>query len=182
MIFISPLRIFQSIGFAAAAFTRTRTSPGPGRVGSKSSNRITSGPPYWWYWMRFIVVMVNTFTCRCRDVIAAGRAAPGSRPRSVGGFRCVRRRGRVDVDIEEPGERQGCQRLRDLLLIGGDDLDERCPPGGGNVVGADPSLRAQHLQLLLLVISERSEFREVRVVADCCDHHVCLGCDGIRGR
>ncbi|WSA57321.1 hypothetical protein OIE67_22710 [Nonomuraea fuscirosea] len=42
---ISPLRIFQSIALAAAAFTRTRTSPRPGRGGSKSSSRRTSGPP-----------------------------------------------------------------------------------------------------------------------------------------
>jgi hypothetical protein len=32
----------------------------PGHAGWKSLHRNTSGPPYWWYWMRVIVVMVNT--------------------------------------------------------------------------------------------------------------------------
>ena len=41
--------------------TYTNTSSIPGRAGSKSSNRMSSGPPYWWYWMRFIVA---AYSCR----------------------------------------------------------------------------------------------------------------------
>src|SRR5690242_9983461 len=94
-----------------------------------------------------------------------------AQPRTVGGLRLVQRRGRIDIDVEEPGERQGCQRLRDLLLVSGDDLDERRLPWMGNVVGTYLPLRAQRLKLLMLVISQRGEFREVRVVADDSDHH-----------
>jgi hypothetical protein len=48
-------------GFFTTAFSSatTRTSPGPGRLGSKSSSRSTSGPPYRWYWMRLAVVTVD---------------------------------------------------------------------------------------------------------------------------
>jgi hypothetical protein len=92
-------------------------------------------------------------------------SSPGARlpaqPRTMGGLRLVRRRCRIDIDVEEPGERQGCQRLRDLLLVSGDDLDERCLPWLGNVVGTYLPLRAQRLKLLMLVISQRGEFCEV---------------------
>ncbi|GAB3895517.1 hypothetical protein GCM10027612_48390 [Microbispora bryophytorum subsp. camponoti] len=30
---------------------------GAERRRSKASSRMTSGPPYWWYWMRFIASM-----------------------------------------------------------------------------------------------------------------------------
>lgn len=43
----------QSGALEAAARTRTRTSSGPGRAGSNSASRITSGPPWRSYWRRF---------------------------------------------------------------------------------------------------------------------------------
>src|SRR5580693_3612151 len=113
-------------------------------------------------------------------------SSPGGRlppqPRTVGGLRLVRRLCRIDIDVEEPGERQGCQCLRDLLLVSGDDLDERCLPWLGNVVGTYPPLRAQRLKLLMLVISQRGEFCEVRVVADDSDDHERLHCGRVRCR
>jgi hypothetical protein len=100
---------------------------------------------------------------------AGGRL--GSEPRAVGDLGRVRGHGRVDLGLEEPGERQGAQRLRHLLLVLGDDLEEGRPPGRRNVVGADLPGRAQRLQLLLLVRPQGVELREVRVGAKCRHHH-----------
>src|SRR5262249_6143026 len=82
---------------------------------------------------------------------------PGSRLRSVSSFSCVWRRSRVDIEIEELGQWQSCERLLNLRLVGGDNFDKGGTSGRRNVVGANPSVRAEHLQFLLLVSSQRGE-------------------------
>src|SRR5262249_26223388 len=72
----------------------------------------------------------------------------------------------VDIEVEELGQRQSCERLPNLSLVVGNDLDKSGTSGSSNVVGANPPVRAQRLQLLLLVSSQRGELGEVRVVAD----------------
>lgn len=46
MSLVSPMRIFQYIGLAAAARTLTSAWALPGAAGSTSSSRMSSGPPY----------------------------------------------------------------------------------------------------------------------------------------